>query len=72
VKPIAKTDLCEVTHTGYLLSGRLHTEMADGTGFDAHPGDLVFIPAGHDGWVVGDEPAVLLDLAGAEHYASHD
>jgi len=23
------------------------------------------IPAGHDGWMLGDEPFVMLDLAGA-------
>jgi hypothetical protein len=27
-------------------------------------GDLVFIPPGHDGWTVGDEPAVFLQILG--------
>jgi hypothetical protein len=32
-------------------------------------GDLVFIPAGHDGWTVGDETAVLLQIMGAATHA---
>jgi hypothetical protein len=33
------------------------------------PGDLALIGPGHDGWVIGDEPAVILDWAGAGTYA---
>ena len=43
--------------------------MADGTGFDVGPGGLSSLPAGHDGWVVGDEPVVLVDFSGAADYA---
>lgn len=65
IKPMAGTDLCQVNHFMYVLSGRTHVVMADGTEMDIGPGDLVTIPAGHDGWVVGDEPCVLLDFGGA-------
>ena len=61
VRPIAGTELCQAHHKGYLVSGRLHAEMPDGSSIDAGPGDVFEIPPGHDGWVVGDEPCVMLD-----------
>jgi hypothetical protein len=30
------------------------------------------LPGGHDAWVVGDEPAVVVDWFGASNYAKHD
>ena len=65
IKPTAGTDLCQVTHFVYVLSGWTHVRMADGTEMDLGPGDIATVPAGHDGWVVGDEPCVFLDFGGA-------
>ena len=70
VKPIAKTDSCEVAHFQYHLSGRLAIRMDDGTEMVAGPGDVVVLPPGHDAWVIGDEPAVIVDWHGAAHYAT--
>ncbi len=69
VAPIAGTDSCQAAHLGYVLSGRLGTRMDDGTEMESAAGDIVAIPPGHDGWVVGDEPCVVIDFAGMEHYA---
>ena len=69
VKPIAKTEWCEAPHFQYHVSGRLHIVMSDGTEFEAGPGDVTMLPAGHDAWVVGNEPVVLIDWAGAANYA---
>ena len=69
VKPIAGTELCEAPHMQYHVSGRLHVRMADGTEFEAGPGDVTSLPEGHDAWVVGDEPAVSVDWYGASNYA---
>ncbi len=69
LKPIAKTEWCEAAHFGYQVSGTMHVVMADGTEFDTKAGDVIALPAGHDGWVVGDEPVVMLDWAGASNYA---
>lgn len=69
VKPIAGTDLCEAPHFQYHVQGVLRVRMADGTEFDAHPGDVTALPHGHDAWVVGDEPAVVVDWWGASNYA---
>jgi hypothetical protein len=69
VKPIAGTELCEAPHMQYHVSGRIHVLMADGTEFEAGPGDVTSLPQGHDAWVVGDEPAVVVDWYGASNYA---
>ena len=69
VKPIAGTDLCEAPHFQYHVSGTLRIQMSDGTEFDAHPGDVTSLPSGHDAWVVGDEPAVVVDFQGMLDYA---
>ncbi len=69
VKPIAGTDLCEAPHMQYHVSGRIHVRMADGSEFEAGPGDVTSLPQGHDAWVVGDEPAVVVDWYGVSNYA---
>ena len=69
VKPIAKTDSCEAPHFQYHVSGRLAVKMDDGTEFVAEPGDVTALPMGHDAWVVGNEPAVVVDWCGASEYA---
>jgi hypothetical protein len=69
VKPIAKTTSCEFHHLLYHVSGVLRIRMDDGTEFDCRPGDVSDIPAGHDAWVVGDEPVVFVDFEGMAGYA---
>jgi hypothetical protein len=64
-KPVVNGgEFCDVPHLVYLVSGKLHIVMADGDEFDLAPGDVATLPAGHDGWVVGDQPAVMFDFAG--------
>ena len=70
VKPIAHTELCEAPHFQFQLSGRLHIVMADGTELESGPGDVTALPVGHDAWVVGDDPVVLVDWSGASNYAN--
>lgn len=69
VKPIAKTEWCEAPHFQYHISGKLHVKMSDGEEFDAVAGDVTALPQGHDAWVVGNEPVVLVDWCGASNYA---
>jgi hypothetical protein len=69
VKPIAGTDLCEAPHFQYHAAGTLRIQMADGTEFDAHAGDVTSLPSGHDAWVVGDEDVIVVDWFGASAYA---
>jgi quercetin dioxygenase-like cupin family protein len=63
VKPIAGTDSCQVEH------GRMALRMDDGTEHEFGPGDAFHMPPGHDAWIVGDEPCVLLDFGGLKGYA---
>jgi hypothetical protein len=72
VKPIAGTDSCEAPHFQYHVSGRLAIRMDDGTELIAGPGDITSLPSGHDAWVVGDEPVVVIDWYGASNYAKPD
>ena len=69
VQPLAKTSSCEAPHFQYHLSGKLGIRMDDGTEFIAGPGDITSLPKGHDAWVIGDEPAVVVDWFGATNYA---
>lgn len=69
VKPIAGTDLCEAPHFQYHVAGTLRLRTADGREFDAEPGQVTSLPAGHDAWVVGDQDVVIVDWFGASHYA---
>jgi hypothetical protein len=69
VKPLAGTELCEAPHFQYHVTGTLRIRMADGTEFDAVPGQVTALPSGHDAWVVGDEPVEVVDWWGASGYA---
>ena len=69
VKPIAGTDLCEAPHFQYHVSGRIAVRMQDGTEFELGPGDVSCLTAGHDAWVVGNEPVIAVDWFGATEYA---
>jgi mannose-6-phosphate isomerase-like protein (cupin superfamily) len=65
LKEVAGTELCEAPHFQYVLQGTVHVVMADGTELDIGPGQVAVLPPGHDAWVVGDEPVVTVDWAGA-------
>lgn len=70
VMPIAKTKSCEAPHFQYHVAGHLAIRMDDGTEFVAGPGDVSALPSGHDAWVVGDQPAVVVDWCGATSYGT--
>jgi len=69
VKPIAKTKSCEAPHFQYHVSGTIRVRMDDGTERDLKPGDVSLLPSGHDAWVVGDKPVVVVDFQGMRDYA---
>jgi hypothetical protein len=70
VKPIVNTNSCQITHTGYTISGRMRIRMDDGTEQEFGPGDATYVPPGHDAWVVGNEPFVTIDITGGKEYAT--
>ncbi len=69
VKPLVKTKSCEAPHLQYQVSGRIHVVMDDGSEDEFGPGDISLIPPGHDAWVVGNEPVVVIDITGMGEYA---
>ena len=62
MKPVVGTDLCMHAHVGFLARGRFHVEYADGCTLECKAPQIVAIDPGHDGWVVGNEPAVLIEV----------
>jgi hypothetical protein len=69
VKPLAGTDSCQIAHSSYVVSGRLHVAMSDGQQLALGPGDAHLVGPGHDAWVVGDEPCVIIDFIPASDTA---
>jgi hypothetical protein len=62
MKPIVGTDLCMHAHVGFLARGEIHVEYADGCVVEHKAPQIVAIDPGHDGWVVGREPVVLIEF----------
>ncbi len=69
LKQMMKTESCQAPHFQFHVSGILHIVMDDGTEKDCKAGDISFVPAGHDAWVVGNEPVVVVDFQGMVDYA---
>jgi hypothetical protein len=62
MKPITGTEQCMHAHVGFLVRGRIHIEYPDGCVREFAAPQAVAIDPGHDGWVIGDEPAVLIEI----------
>lgn len=69
VKPVVKTDSCQMSHVGHVVSGNLTVRMKDGTQKTFGPGVSYTIPPGHDAWVEGDQRFVGVEFMSAEQYA---
>ncbi len=67
--PIVKTKSCQAPHFQYHVSGTLRVLMDDGTERDLKPGDVSLLPMGHDAWVIGKSPVVVVDFQGMVDYA---
>ena len=62
MKSAVGTDLCMHAHVGFLARGEVHVQYADGCTQEFAAPQAVAIEPGHDGWVVGNEPAVLIEF----------
>ena len=62
VKPHVGTETCMHAHVGFLARGRIHMTFADGCVLDFTAPQVFVIEPGHDGRVVGDEPAVVIEF----------
>jgi EutQ-like cupin domain len=70
VKPLAGTSSCELAHTAYVISGRMRVRMNDGTEAELAAGDAHYVSPGHDAWIVGDQPCVVIDFTAPAQLAS--
>jgi len=62
MKPISGTRLCMHAHIGFLARGHVQIRYEDGCTLDLVAPAAVVIEPGHEGWVVGDEAAVLIEV----------
>jgi class 3 adenylate cyclase len=69
MRPVVGGEWCQARHVGFIISGRLGIEFADGTSAEFGPGDVFDIPPGHDGFTVGDEPVVQVEWTGLRAWA---
>ena len=69
LQPLVLTKSCEAPHFQYHLSGTIMVVMDDGTELECKAGDVSLLPTGHDAWVVGNEPAIVVDFQGMLDYA---
>jgi len=69
VKPVVKTDSCQVSHVGHAVSGRIRVRMNDGSEKTISAGESYTIPPGHDAWVEGNEPFVGIEVLSADVFA---
>lgn len=65
VGPLLGVTVCQATHVGIVLQGRQGIETTDGQHVELAAGDVFCIPPGHDGWVIGEEPCVVVDFSAA-------
>lgn len=68
IKPTVGTKSCETAHINYVIAGRMKIAMDDGTEKEMGPGDVAIIPSGHDAWVVGNEPCIVIDFGAGKTY----
>ena len=62
LRPLIGTDDCRHAHVGFLAHGALHFQYADGCDVDVMAPAVLDIAPGHDAWVQGDEPAVVIEV----------
>jgi hypothetical protein len=62
MKSTVATDLCMHAHVGFIARGRIGVRYGDGSAQEFVAPQVVAIEPGHEGWVVGDEPAVLIEV----------
>jgi len=62
MKPVVGTELCMHAHVGFLVHGEIHIEYPDGCVIEHRAPQIIAIDPGHDGWVVGKEPVVMVEF----------
>lgn len=68
LKSYAGTHSCLLPHVAYVISGKIHIVMDDGSEETFEKGDIMMLPPGHDAWTVGDEPCVFIQFTNGDNY----
>ena len=64
MEPRAQTAGCQTEHLFYVVSGRLRVKAPEGEEMEYGPGDVGRVLPGHEGRVVGSDPAEIIDFGG--------
>jgi hypothetical protein len=62
MQPIVGTEYCMHAHVGFLVQGEIHVHYADGCVEKHKAPQIVAVAPGHDGRVVGNVPAVMIEF----------
>jgi len=62
MKPISNTDRCMHAHVGFIAKGAVGIKYADGCTQTFRAPQFFSIEPGHEGWVEGNEPAVMIEF----------
>ncbi|MFS0716731.1 cupin domain-containing protein [Arthrobacter sp. 1P04PC] len=69
IKPVVHTEMCQLSHVGFCVSGRLTVETTDGNRVEIAGGHSYTIPPGHDAWVEGGDAFVGIEFVSAAGFA---
>jgi len=69
VQPLVGGEWCEARHVGVMISGRTGYLLRDGRTLEFGPDDVYDVPPGHDGYTIGDDPAVMIEWSGMRAFA---
>lgn len=64
LRPLVGGEWCEARHIGVVISGQVGFLFRDGRAVEYGPDDVYDVPPGHDGYTIGDEPAVMIEWFG--------
>jgi class 3 adenylate cyclase len=64
MRSVVEGEWCDAHHIGFNISGRQGVVFRDGSNLEIGPGEVYDIPPGHDGYTIGDEPAVMIEWSG--------
>ena len=62
MKGVVGTDFCQHAHVGFLAHGSIGIRYHDGCTQEFTAPQAIAIEPGHDGWVVGQEAAVVIEF----------
>ena len=62
LKTVIGTDMCMHAHVGFMAHGQINVQFADGCVVEYKAPQFVSVEPGHRGYVVGDQPAVLIEF----------